>query len=131
MSAPGGPGRPEGGGATRRVILDALRVQAPIGMLEHERRAAQPLTIRAEFDTDAARPVDDADIGTVLDYRLLRAALVEEATRAHTDLLETLVDRTLDRVLRDFPAVLEVKIRICKPRAFDDCTVCIEQSRRR
>ncbi|MBB6084504.1 dihydroneopterin aldolase [Castellaniella defragrans] len=131
MSAPGRPGRPEGGGATRRVILDALRVQAPIGMLEHERRAAQPLTIRAEFDTDAARPVDDADIGTVLDYRLLRAALVEEATRAHTDLLETLVDRTLDRVLRDFPAVLEVKIRICKPRAFDDCTVCIEQSRRR
>ncbi|MGB3274894.1 MAG: dihydroneopterin aldolase [Castellaniella sp.] len=114
---------------TRRVILDELRVQAPIGMLDHERQAPQPLVIRAEFDTDAARPVDDADIGTVLDYRLLRAALIEEATRAHTDLLETLVDRTLDRILRDFPAVLGVKIRICKPQAFDDCAVCIEQAR--
>lgn len=126
MSAPGRPGAD-----TRRVILDDLRVQAPVGMLDHERLASQPLTIRAEFDTDASRPVDDADIGTVLDYRLLRAALIEETTRAHTDLLETLVDRALDRVLRDFPGVLGVKIRICKPQAFDDCIVCVEQSRRR
>ncbi|GAA0776308.1 dihydroneopterin aldolase [Castellaniella ginsengisoli] len=117
--------------STRRVILDGLRVQASIGMLDHERRAAQPLTIRAEFDTDASQPVDDADIGTVLDYRLLRAALIDEVTRAHTDLLETLVDRVLARILRDFPGVLGVKIRLCKPQAFDDCTVCIEQSRRR
>ena len=126
MSAPGRPGAD-----TRRVILDDLRVQAPVGMLDHERLASQPLTIRAEFDTDASRPVDDADIGTVLDYRLLRAALIEETTRAHTDLLETLVDRALDRVLRDFPGVLGVKTRICKPQAFDDCIVCVEQSRRR
>ena len=116
---------------TRRVILDALQVQASIGMLDHERQILQPLTIRAAFETDASLPVDDADIGTVLDYRLLRAALVEEATRAHTDLLETLVDRTLARILQDFPQVRNVKIRICKPQAFDDCTVCIEQARSR
>ena len=116
---------------TRRVILDDLRVQAPIGMLDHERLAPQLLTIRAEFDTDASRTVDDADIGTVLDYRLLRAALIDETTRTHTDLLETLVERTLARILRDFPAVLSVKIRLCKPHAFDDCAVCIEQSRHR
>ena len=117
--------------STRRVILDDLQVQASIGMLEHERLALQPLIIRAAFDTDAALPVDDADIGTVLDYRLLRTALIEEATSAHIDLLETLVDRTLTRVLRDFPQVRSVKIRICKPQAFDDCTVCIEQARSR
>ena len=116
---------------TRRVILDNLQVQASIGMLEHERLAPQPLTIRAEFDTDASRPVDDTDIGTVLDYRLLRAALVDEATRTHIDLLETLVDRVLTRILRDFPLVLDVKIRICKPQAFGDCAVCIEQARHR
>jgi dihydroneopterin aldolase len=117
--------------STRRVILEDLHVQASIGMLDHERLTRQTLTIRAEFDTDASRPVDDADIGTVLDYRLLRAALVEEATGEHIDLLETLVDRTLARILRDFPLVLGVKIRLCKPHAFDECTVCIEQARRR
>lgn len=116
---------------TRRVILDDLRVRASIGMLDHERQAPQPLVIQAEFETDASRPVDDADIGTVLDYRLLRDALIDESTRTHTDLLETLVDRMLDRVLCDFPAVLGVRIRICKPQAFGDCTVCVEQARHR
>ncbi|CAM5782683.1 dihydroneopterin aldolase [Castellaniella caeni] len=120
------PGLP----ATRRIILDDLRVSASIGMLDHERQARQALRIHAEFDTDASRRVDDHDIGTVLDYRLLRAALIEEATQAHTDLLETLVDRTLARILRDFPTVLHARIRICKPQAFEDCAaVCIEQAR--
>lgn len=117
---------------TRRIILDDLRVSASIGMLDHERAARQPLHIHAELETDASRPVDDADIGSVLDYRLLREALIQQATHAHTDLLETLVDRCLTRILRDFPAVLHARIRICKPQAFADCAaVCIEQSRSR
>lgn len=117
---------------TRRIILDDLRVSASIGMLDHERATRQPLHIHAEFETDASGPVDDADIGSVLDYRLLREALIQQATHAHTDLLETLVDQCLTRVLRDFPAVLHVRIRICKPQAFADCAaVCIEQSRNR
>jgi dihydroneopterin aldolase len=126
-------GRPPVASAdTRRVILDDLRVSASIGMLDHERTARQPLRIHAEFDTDASRPVDDADIGSVLDYRLLRNALIQEAVQTHTDLLETLVDRSLTRILRDFPEVLHVRLRICKPQAFDDCAaVCIEQSRSR
>ncbi len=117
---------------TRRVILDGLRVQASIGLLDHERQARQPLVIHAEFDTDASRPVNDQDIDTVLDYRLLRTALLEEATRGHIDLLETLVARSLDRILQDFPLVHHARIRICKPRAFRDCdAVCIEQARDR
>nr|WP_323018950.1 dihydroneopterin aldolase [Castellaniella sp.] len=118
--------------ATRRVILDDLQVSASIGMLDHERMTRQPLHIYAEFDTDASRPVDDTDIGSVLDYRLLRDALIQEAALAHTDLLETLVDHSLSRILRDFPGVLHARIRICKPQAFDDCAaVCIEQARSR
>jgi len=124
--------QPAAGAETRRVILDDLQVSASIGMLGHERTARQPLRIHAEFDTDASRPVDDADIGSVLDYRLLRNALIQETAGAHTDLLETLVDRALTRILRDFPDVLRVRLRICKPQAFDDCAaVCIEQSRSR
>ncbi len=117
---------------TRRIILDDLRVSASIGMLDHERTARQPLHIHAEFDTDASGPVDDTNLDSVLDYRLLRDALVHETTRQHTDLLETLVDRTLNRILQDFPTVLKAQIRICKPQAFEDCAaVCIEQTRAR
>lgn len=117
---------------TRRIILDGLKVQASIGMLDPERLHPQPIVIHATFDTDATHAVDDRDIDTVLDYRQLRETLIDEATRSHTDLLETLVDRSLTRVLHDFPDVLHATLRICKPQAFDDCdAVCIEQSRSR
>lgn len=117
---------------TRRVILRALTVQASVGMLSHERRQRQPLILDAWFDTDASQPVQDDDIRSVLDYRLLREALIHELTQAHTDLLETLVQRCLQRILTDFPSVGHARIRLCKPQAFDDCAaVCIEQTAQR
>ncbi|HEX7386113.1 MAG TPA: dihydroneopterin aldolase [Castellaniella sp.] len=117
---------------TRRIILDGLHVQASIGMLDHERTQRQPLVIHAEFDTLITRAVDDHDIGSVLDYRQLRATLVTQATTGHTDLLETLVGRMLDCVMQDFPAIQQATVRLCKPQAFEDCdAVCIEQSRSR
>lgn len=117
---------------TRRIILDGLEVQASIGLLEHERQTPQGLVIHAEFDVDATLAVDDSDLSTVLDYRLLRDALVAEATRRHTELLESLVERSLQRILQGFPRVQQVRLRICKPQALADCAaVCIEQSARR
>ena len=44
-------------------------------------------------------------------------------------MLEALVERTLARLLHDFPGIRQATLRICKPQAFDDCAaVCIEQS---
>src|SRR3546814_16848472 len=70
---------------TRRIILSGLALDARIGILEHERRATQPLHIDAEFDVDITRSVDDHDIHSVLDYRRLREAIVEECTQAHVN----------------------------------------------
>lgn len=117
---------------TRRIILDRLEVQASIGILEHERQAPQRLVIDAEFEVDATHPVIDGDLSTVLDYRLLRDALVDEATQHHTDLLESLAQRSLRRILEDFPQVQRVRLRLCKPQALADCAaVCIEQCAQR
>lgn len=116
----------------RRVLLRGLRVPASIGVLPHERKARQALIIDTTCEVCAAMPLDDHDIGTVLDYRLLRTALIEVVGKGHTDLLETLVERALDRLLQDFPEIRRATVRICKPEAFEDCDqVCIEQSRTR
>ncbi|MFA5663911.1 dihydroneopterin aldolase [Castellaniella sp.] len=113
---------------TRMILLQGLHLQASIGMLAHERSARQPLTVDAWFEVRADTPVDDRDLATVLDYRLLRSTLIDEITQDHTDLLETLVQRCLQRILAGFPEVLHARIRICKPDAFEDCdAVCIEQ----
>ena len=117
---------------TRRIFFSQLALDARIGILEHELRATQPLHIDAEFDVDIAREVHDQNIQTVLDYRLLRNAIVEECTRTHVNLLETLCERVVDRLLREFSEITLVKIRISKPLAFSDCAaVGIELQRAR
>ena len=117
---------------TRRIFINNLVVQASIGMLDHELVHRQPLHIDAEFDTTITQDVQDEDIGTVLDYRQLREALIEASTIEHTNLLETLVERLADRIQNDFPTVERVKIRASKPEAFADCDAVgieIERSR--
>lgn len=117
---------------TRRIIFEQLALDARIGILEHELRATQPLHIDAEFDVDISTEVHDNDIHTVLDYRELRNAMVDECTRRHVHLLETLADQIVDRVFSEFPDVRQMRIRVSKPLAFSDCAaVGIELQRSR
>jgi len=118
--------------STRRIFFSQLALDARIGILEHELRATQPLHIDAEFDVDINQPVHDQNIQTVLDYRLLRNAIVQECTQAHVNLLETLIEQVVDRLLREFAEISRVRIRISKPNAFSDCAaVGIELQRSR
>ncbi|MBB5215734.1 dihydroneopterin aldolase [Parapusillimonas granuli] len=117
---------------TRRIFFSQISLDARIGILEHELRATQPLHIDAEFDVDVGQKVQDQNIHTVLDYRLLRHAIVDECTRAHVNLLETLSERVVDRIFNEFHEVRFAKIRISKPLAFSDCAaVGIELQRSR
>jgi len=106
---------------TRRIIFQQLALDARIGILEHELRATQPLHIDAEFDVDISREVHDNDSQTVLDYRDLRNAIVDECTRRHVHLLETLAEQLVDRIFSGFPDVRAIRIRVSKPLAFSDC----------
>lgn len=116
----------------RRIFFSQLALDARIGILEHERRATQPLHIDAEFDVSITQNVDDQNIQSVLDYRLLRQAIVDECTRSHINLLETLSEHVAERIFNDFPDVLQVRLRISKPSAFSDCAaVGIEITRER
>ena len=106
---------------TRRIVFSRLALDARIGILEHERRATQPLHIDAEIDVDIMRQVDDHDIHSVLDYRHLREAMVDECTQAHVNLIETLTENVAHRLIRDFTDIRAVRVRISKPMAFSDC----------
>jgi dihydroneopterin aldolase len=117
---------------TRRIFFSQLALDARIGILEHELRATQPLHIDAEFDVNIIQQAQDQNIQTVLDYRLLRGAIVEECTKSHVNLLETLSERVVERLFRDFPEIIQIRIRISKPLAFSDCAaVGIELQRSR
>lgn len=117
--------------SSRRIFFSQLALDARIGILEHELRTTQPLHIDAEFDVAITQDAEDHDIQTVLDYRLLRQAIVDECTRSHVNLLETLSERVAARILKDFPQVQRTHLRISKPSAFSDCAaVGIEITRK-
>lgn len=105
----------------RRIFFDKLTVDARIGILEHERRATQPIYIDAEFDTLVEQPSDDSCIDTVLDYRQLRQTILDCCLAQHINLLETLIEETAHTLLNQFPSIIRIRLRISKPEAFTDC----------
>ncbi|MDY3331458.1 MAG: dihydroneopterin aldolase [Pelistega sp.] len=106
---------------TQKIFFNRLRLDARIGILEHELRATQIIYIDTELDVTPTREADDHDINTVLDYRKIREAIIEESTRTHVHLVEVLGKMITARLLREFPEVSQVKLRISKPAAFSDC----------
>lgn len=107
--------------ATRRIFFNRLAVDAQIGILDHERGATQPLHIDAEFVLAGVAAPNHDGIQEVLDYRSLRQCIIDECTRHHVNLLETLCDRLAARLLKQFPDVRDLRLRISKPQAFADC----------
>lgn len=105
----------------RRIFFNRLAIDSHIGILDHERGATQPLHVDAEFEVITHGPATPDDIREVLDYRRLRETIIDECSRTHVDLIETLCDRLAERLLLEYPDVQALRLRIGKPMAFADC----------
>lgn len=110
---------------TQILTLTGLRFNANLGVLDHEKDAPQPIAVDAELNlgTQPLMPRDD-DLFHVLDYRRVRAIIIEECTAQHVNLLESLIGKVAARLL-GLPGVLGVRVRIAKLEIFDDCEVAI------
>ncbi|MFG6463661.1 dihydroneopterin aldolase [Roseateles sp. DXS20W] len=124
--------RPEGPTAApqrfnnRQVIhLQGLRFAANLGILDFERTGPQPIQVDAEVNLGALPIVArDADIGRVLDYRRIRAAIIDECTTEHTDLVEALVGKLSNRLM-SLAGVVGVRVKLTKLEIFPDCEVAV------
>lgn len=103
------------------IYFKRLAIEARIGVLPRELKNTQRIYIDADISVQQNQKVDDLDIKTVLDYRHLRQAIIEECTRKHVHLVEALGQMIAERLLKDFKEIVAVKLRISKPAAFDDC----------
>ena len=110
---------------TQILTLTGLRFDANLGILESEKTAPQPIQVDAELNLgpQPLLPRDD-DITHVLDYRKVRQIIIDECTARHVNLLETLIGKLCDRLMR-LPGVRGVRVKIAKLEIFDDCEVAI------
>ncbi|MEN9372733.1 MAG: hypothetical protein RIR79_285 [Pseudomonadota bacterium] len=107
------------------LTLTGLRFNANLGILESEKRAPQPIQVDAELSLgiQPLLPHDD-DIHHVLDYRKVRQIIIDECTKEHVNLLESLIGKLSHRLLQ-LPHVQGVRVKIAKLEIFDDCEVAI------
>ena len=107
------------------LSLTGLRFDANLGILAQEKVAPQPIQVDAELNLgqQALAPADD-DIMHVLDYRKVRQIIIDECTAEHVNLLESLIGKLCERLLR-LPGVLGVRVKIAKLEIFEDCEVAI------
>ncbi|HOE42786.1 MAG TPA: dihydroneopterin aldolase [Rhodoferax sp.] len=107
------------------LTLTGLCFDANLGILEAEKNAPQPIQVDAELSLGAQPllPRDD-DITHVLDYRKVRKIIIDECTAEHVNLLETLIGKLANRLMR-LPGVKGVRVKIAKLEIFADCEVAI------
>ncbi len=107
------------------LTLTGLRFDANLGILANELTTPQPIRVDAELNmgSQPLLPHDD-EILNVLDYRKVRAIIIEDCTAVHVNLLETLIGKVAARLM-DLPGVLGVRVKIAKLEIFDDCEVAI------
>ncbi len=108
------------------LTLTGLRFDANLGILANELTSPQPIRVDAELNmgSQPLLPHDD-EILNVLDYRTVRAIIIEDCTAVHVNLLESLIGKLCKRLM-ELPGVLGVRVQIAKLEIFDDCEVAIK-----
>ena len=113
------------------VFIEGFRGHTVIGIHESELHAAQPLVIDVCAGIARARACATDRIADTLDYGALRLRLQRLMTEHGVQLLEALAEQVAHIALDDLGARW-VRVRIAKPRKFDDVeAVGVQIERRR
>ncbi len=98
------------------IEISGLRVVARHGVLEEERRRAQPFEIHLVVESDLAEAARTDDLSHTLDYGKIVEKVVEVATGTSHLLLESLAGEIASAVLHHFaPTAVTVTVRKLRP----------------
>lgn len=104
----------------RTLFVQGLRCRARIGVYPSELDRHQTIAVNVAVRVDnPAQPLDDR-IDRVLDYGLLRQAVLDLVASRHFGLQETLCDAIAQQCLA-LPGVQAAYVAVAKLEAFADC----------
>lgn len=114
-----------------KVFIEALEIEALIGIYDWERRIRQPLLFDIEMAFDNRKPAASDDIADTLDYKAVSKRLMDYVSQSSFGLVETLAERCAEMILTEFK-VHHVRLKLSKPGAVRGARavgVMIERSR--
>jgi dihydroneopterin aldolase len=115
------------------VGLKGLRIECIVGILAHERQAAQTVIVDIELDYDFAAAAGSEAVGDAVDYAAVAASVTDLVRRRAFQLIETMAEEAAAMLLAQLTRVRTVRLEIRKPAAVDaaSCSfVRVERSRR-
>lgn len=110
-----------------KVILKDIRVYAFHGCMEEEELIGSDYIVNLEVETDMHQPAYSDLLEDAVDYVLLNA-IVKEEMLIRSRLLEHIAQRIIDRILKQFPMVKNVEVKVAKqnpPIGGDVKEVCV------
>ena len=96
-----------------KVFVRGLKVDAWIGVYDHEHGRQQPLVIDVELDVAASHC---EDLGDTVNYETILQAAQAIAAEGHIDLVETFAERLAQASFAD-SRVTRARVRVEKPLA--------------
>ena len=84
------------------IFIEALRVDAVIGVYDWERRIRQPIVIDLEMGADIARAAGSDEVADTLDYKAVSKRVQKFVGESSFRLVETLAERIAALVLDEF-----------------------------
>lgn len=115
------------------IHIHGLRVDALIGVYQHERHDTQPLRFDVLIDFDNRKPAASDGLADTVDYAQVCQLIRDEVAASQPVLLETLMEQ-LAVMLLAVPHVRGIRLTVHKPEAAqalgcDSVGVTIERSR--
>jgi len=110
-----------------KIILKDIKVYAFHGCMEEEELIGSDYIVNLEVETDMHQPANSDLLEDAVDYVLLNG-IVKEEMLIRSRLLEHIAQRIIDRILKQFPMVKNVEIKVAKqnpPIGGDVKEVCV------
>lgn len=101
------------------VMVHGLKINARIGVYQHEHAAPQAIEVDVEASLTASQGPQNDALSETVDYAGIAAAVTQMATREHTQLVETLAKNIADWCLEK-DQITHVLVRVRKPHALTD-----------
>ena len=99
------------------VFIYGLRLRLVVGVFEWERHIKQTILLDLEVEADLRRAAQSDELRHTVDYKAIAQRLKQHAESGPFSLLETLAEEMAAIVLREFPAVASLKVKLSKPYA--------------
>ena len=95
------------------IIISGLRLEAFIGIYEHEKIHPQSIELNLSLTTDISKAASTDNIQYALDYEKITLQIIEWVSQTKFQLIEKLADYIAEQLLQTF-SIQTVQIRLKK-----------------